>query len=60
MYISQNMFYQMEVGGSERCREGEKGVMYYKKPGVDERWHKVADIAAAKVRYYLCIHQYDH
>ena len=54
------MFYQTEVGGSERCREGEKGVMYYKKPGVDERWHKVADIAAAKVRYYLCIHQYDH
>ena len=59
MCISQNVFYWMEVGGSERCREGEKGVMYYKKPGVDERWRKLADIAA-KVRYYLCIHQHDH
>ena len=51
--ISQNVFYWMEVGGSERCREGEKGVMYYKKPGVDERWHKLADIAAAKVGVLL-------
>ena len=43
----------MEVGGSEHCREGEEGVMYYKKPGVDERWHKLADIAAAKVEVLL-------
>ena len=43
----------MEVGGSERYPEGEKGVMYYKKPGMDERWQKlsaIADIAAARVR----------
>ena len=49
---TQKLFYRMEVGGSECCREGEKGVMYYKKPGVDERWKlsAIADIAAARVR----------
>ena len=43
----------MEARGSECNPEGELGVMYYKKPGVDERWQKlsaIADIAAARVR----------
>ena len=42
----------MEVGGSERYPEGEKGVMYYKKPEMDG-WRKlsaIADVAAARVR----------
>lgn len=52
---AQNVFYQMELRESEHHLEGELGVMYYKKPGVDERWRKLADIAA-KVSYNLCIH----
>ena len=45
----------MELRGSEHDLEKELGVMYYKKPGVEERWRKLADIAA-KVSYNLCIH----
>ena len=42
----------MELRGTEHDLEGELGVMYYKKPGVDERWRKLADIAA-KVSYNI-------
>ena len=39
----------MEVGGSEHYPDGELGVIYFRKPGMDEKWQKLTDIAAARV-----------
>ena len=43
---TQEVFYQMEVGKSKYCPDGEPGVMYFKKPGEGEEWQKLSDIAA--------------
>jgi len=50
---AQDVFYQMEVGGSDYYPEGEQEVMYFKKPGVGQGWRKLSDIAA-RVSHFSC------
>lgn len=53
----------MEVGGSEHYPDGELGVIYFRKPGMDEKWQKLTDIAAARVslkdEYMHKVYAYD-